>query len=168
MSRHDLEHLARKMRAIDFVTLFTRTETGALAGRPTSNNGEVEYDGDSWFFTYDDTRTVRDIEADPHASLACQGAPGLLGKPPVFITVTGRASVIRERARFAAFWRKDLERWFPQGIDTPGMVLLKVTAERLHWWDGEDDGEIVLEGAAAGATTPGTMREGASAGGWAS
>ena len=30
------------------------------------------------------------------------------------------------------------------GIDTPGLVLIKVEAQRLHWWNGEDDGELVL------------------------
>ena len=37
-----------------------------------------------------------------------------------------------------------MERWFPQGIETPGLVLLKVHASRLHYWDGEDEGEVKL------------------------
>jgi general stress protein 26 len=39
---------------------------------------------------------------------------------------------------------KDIDRWFEQGIDTPGLTLIKVTAERLHYWDGYDEGELEL------------------------
>ncbi len=34
--------------------------------------------------------------------------------------------------------------WFEQGIDTPGLVLIKVAAERIHYWDGKDQGELTL------------------------
>jgi general stress protein 26 len=27
-------------------------------------------------------------------------------------------------------------------LNTPGIVLIKVTAERIHYWLGEDAGEI--------------------------
>jgi general stress protein 26 len=37
-----LSDLAKWMRDIDFAMLSTRTEGGAIAGRPMSNNGDVE------------------------------------------------------------------------------------------------------------------------------
>ncbi len=37
-----------------------------------------------------------------------------------------------------------LERWFKDGVDTPGLVLIKVHAGRIHYWDGEDEGEVNL------------------------
>ena len=66
MADLSLKDIAEKMRDIDFAILSTRTEGGALAGRPMSNNREVEFDGDSYFFTCDETRTIADIvRADP-------------------------------------------------------------------------------------------------------
>ena len=56
-----LTEISEKMRDIDFAILSTRTEGGAVAGRPMSNNRQVEYDGDRFFFTCDDARTVIDI-----------------------------------------------------------------------------------------------------------
>ena len=64
---------------------------------------------------------------------------------PLFIAIEGRARLIRDRDRFAAHWTGGLERWWPQGIATPGLVLIQVTGERLHYWDGEDEGDLVLE-----------------------
>ena len=139
-----LQDISEKMRDIDFAILSTRTENGALAGRPMSNNREVEFDGDSYFFTCDETRTVADIRRDPQVGLAYQSKSGMLGMKPFFITLEGRASLIQDKERFAEHWTKDLDAWFKQGVDTPGLTLIKVHAERLHYWDGYEEGELDL------------------------
>ena len=137
-----LSELAERMRKIDFAMLLTRTGSGEIAGRPMSNNGDVEYAGDSFFFTYERSRTVSDIERDARVALSFDGNDSVLGKPGIFIAVQGEAELIRERAAFEKHWVADLEHWFEQGIDTPGMVLIKVHATRIHYWDGEHEGEI--------------------------
>mgnify|MGYP000998044631 FL=1 len=142
MSDRTIGDLAKAMGKIDFAMLTTRTEGGQLATRPMSNNSDVECDGDSYYFTYDDTRTVSDIERDPHVALSFQGRAGILGAPPLFVAVEGEAGIIRDKATFADHWTSDLERWFPDGIDTPGMALIKVAAVRIHYWDGEEEGEV--------------------------
>lgn len=133
-----LQDLAERMRDIDIAILSTRAENGAIAGRPMSNNGEVEYDGDTYYFTMGDTRTVADIERDPQVGL------GFQGKHWFYVAVEGRARLIRDKAQFAAHWSKDLDLWFKDGIDTPGLVLVHVNAERVHWWDKGEEGEIRL------------------------
>ena len=139
-----LEQLAEKMRDIDFTMLSTRTDGGAIGARPMSNNRDVDYDGDSWFFTTTDSRMAADIAVDPQVGLTLQGKAGLLGLRPFFVALEGRAELIQDRAQFEAHWTKDLERWWPEGADTPGLVLIRVHAQRAHYWDGEDEGEIVL------------------------
>ena len=143
------DDLVEKMKDIDLTLLITRTEGGDVASRPMSNNSDVDYDGDSWFFTTDDTRMVSDIAADPKVGLGFQGKAGLLGLKPFFLSLSGTASLIRDKAAFEAHWTKDLELWFKDGVDTPGLVLIQVHAERAHYWDGEDEGEIVLDAVAA-------------------
>ena len=139
-----LKELSKKMRSIDFTMLTTRTANGALTARPMSNNGEVDYDGDSWFFTTEDTGMVTDIAADPIVGLTLTGDKGLLGKPGIFIAIEARAELIRDKAQFVAHWTKDLDRWFPQGADSPNLVLIKAHASRIAYWDGEDEGELTL------------------------
>jgi general stress protein 26 len=130
------------MKDIDFAVLSTRTEGGAIAARPMSNNREVEFDGSSYFFTCDEARTVSDIRRDPQVGLSYQAKSGMLGMRPFFLTLEGRAELIKDKASFAEHWTKDLDRWFEQGIDTPGLTLIKVSAERMHYWDGYEEGEI--------------------------
>jgi general stress protein 26 len=139
-----LPQLAKKMKDIDFAMLSTRAEGGQIAARPMSNNGDVDYDGDSYYFTTDDTVMVRDLERDPKVGLSFQGSAGLLKQRPLFVAVEGRADLIRDKAQFEAHWNSDLDRWFDEGVDTPGLVMIKVRAERAHYWDGEDEGEITL------------------------
>ena len=145
MATLTLSDISEQIRDIDFGMLSTRTTGGAFASRPMSNNREVEYDGDSFFFSYDSARTISDIEGEAQVGLTFTGSKGLLGKPPVFIAVEGAAELIRDKEAFQEHWTKDLERWFEDGVDTPGLILIKVHADRIHYWDGEDEGEIVPE-----------------------
>ena len=144
MSKMTLPDLSKKMADIDFAMLSTRAKGGQIAARPMSNNGDVEYKGDSWFFALDSTHTIEDIERDPQVGMSFAGSKGLLGKPPLFIAVEGKAEIIRDKAAFSAHWTKDLDYWFERGTDTPGLVLIKVHATRIHYWDGKDEGELTL------------------------
>ncbi len=144
MAEMTLQALADKMAKIDFGMLSTRTEGDAIASRPMSNNGEVAYRGDSFFFTHERARMVSDIAADRRVGLTFTGAAGLLGGPPLFIAIEGEAELIRDKARFADHWTKDLDRWFEQGIDTPGLVMIRVHAVRIHYWEGGSEGEVAL------------------------
>lgn len=139
-----LADLAEKMRDIDFAMLSTHTDGGAIAGRPMSNNRQVDYDGDSFYFSMDDARTVSDIARDAKVGLSFLGKSGLLGMRPFFVAVEGVGKIIRDKAAFAEHWTSDLDRWFADGVDTPGLVLIKVHATRLHYWDGEDEGEVAV------------------------
>lgn len=146
MADKTLHDLSKAMSDLDFCMLTTGTGTGTgtgrLTSRPMSNNGDVEYDGDSWFYAYDDSAKIRDIEQDPAVGLSFSEGKSLLGKPGIFIGIEGRAELIRDKAQFEAHWTKNLNRWFPQGTDTPGMILIKVHAERIRYWDGEEEGEL--------------------------
>ncbi|MDX6805197.1 pyridoxamine 5'-phosphate oxidase family protein [Terrihabitans rhizophilus] len=144
MSNMTMKDIAEAMRDIDFAMLNTLTDDGKIAGRPMSNNRDVAFDGDSYFFTYENTRTVEDIKRSADVNLSLQGSKGLLGKPPLFLSVEGRAELIRDRAVLEKHWNSDLEYWFEQGLDTPGIVLIKVHATRIHYWNGNEDGELLV------------------------
>ena len=140
-----LADISELLRDIDFAMLNTHSDGGAIAARPMSNNRQVDYDGDNFFFTSDDTRTVSDIAGNPHVGLSFQGKAGMLGLRPTFVAVEGTADLVRDKEQFEEHWTKDLDRWFEQGIDTPGLVLIHVRADRVHYWDGEDEGEVSLD-----------------------
>ena len=131
----DLAAVADLLAKLDICMLTTHAEDGSLHGRPMSNNGEVEYDGDSWFFASADSRKIGEIEADPHVELAFIDTPN-----GTWVNVEGEATVIRDdEERKRELWQKDLERWFQNGPDDPAVVLIKVSARHIDAWAGEQD-----------------------------
>jgi general stress protein 26 len=127
------------MRDLDFCMLTTRDGGGALHARPMSNNGEVEFDGDVWFFSDADSRKVREIEAEPRVELSYADT-----RTYRFISMSGEASIVRDAAKKRELWMKELERWFDGGPESDGIVLIKVTPNVVEYWNGEDSGEIEL------------------------
>jgi len=139
-----MHELSREIRRIDFCMLATKREDGRTSTRPMSNNGDVEYDGDSYFFSYESSSKVSQIRGDECVTLTFTAPPSLLGKPGIFIAVSGAAEISDDKARFEEHWTGSLDRWFPEGVETPGIVLIRVSAETIQYWDGEDSGTISL------------------------
>lgn len=140
-----LQDVSEAMKDIDFCMLVSRAQDGSIAGRPMSNNRNVEYEGTSWFFTNDDTQMVQDIARDASVGLTYHGKAGLkglLGAPGMFIHVQGDARLVRDKLLFAKHWTDNLDEWFKQGVDTPGLIMIEVEAKRIHYWDGYDEGEV--------------------------
>lgn len=115
--------------------MVTVNGSGTQFSRPMSNNGEVEYDGMSWFYTYEDSDKVKQIETNPSISLIFQTEDML------FIHLYGTAKIIRQKNIIAEHWQESLKRWFVDGIETPGIVMLKVEAKKIQYWHKEDEGE---------------------------
>jgi general stress protein 26 len=144
MATMTFEDLASKIRKIDFCMLSTTDGMRSISSRPMSNNGDVEYNGDSWFFSYEHTRKIGDIEGVDDVLLTFTEPPGLLERPGIFIAIQGKASIVRDNATFKEHWVSGLERWFPEGAETPDLVLIKVSALSVYYWDGEDNGEVAV------------------------
>ena len=145
MADKTLKAVADLMAKIDFCMMETHSDDGRIAARPMSSNGDVEYQGQSWFYSYADSRKIKDIKADARVGLSFQGSGGvmgLVGKPGAMIHVQGHATLIDDRATFNEHWVPELEYWFKDGIDTPGMIMIRVDADRINYWDGSDQGEI--------------------------
>lgn len=136
MATMSLQQLSEAMRGADIAMFSTETDGGVIAQRPMSNNGDVEYDGTSRFFTYEGTRTVRDLERNAHVGL------GLQNDDDLWVTVVGEGRLVRDKAQFAEHWTAELDNWFKNGPDTEGCVMIEVEARRVHYWKGMEQGEI--------------------------
>jgi general stress protein 26 len=135
----DIKKVARMMRNLDFCMMTTHAAEGdGLRARPMSNNGEVEFDGDVWFFSEASSRKIEDIESEPEVHLAYSDIENF-----VFISMGGKASIVRDTEKKRELWIKELERWFENGPESDDVVLIKVTPSKVAYW-GDDEGEIDL------------------------
>lgn len=141
MSKKSLTEIAKEMAGIDIAILSTHTAQGEIANRPMSNNGDVAYNGTSYYFTYEAARAVSDIEQNPKVALGFSSEAGLFSQG-IYVAVEGVAELIRDKAAFQQHWTSDLDKWFDKGINTPGIVLIKVKARRVTYWQGRDEGEV--------------------------
>lgn len=137
---NSISKIAALMRDLDFCMLTTRSDDGRLNSRPMSNNGEVEFDGDVWFFTSADTRKVREIEAEPSVHLSYSDTENFR-----FISMSGDAEIVRDQKRKKELWLEELERWFENGPEDEDVVLIKVTPSVVAYWGEEGEGEITLD-----------------------
>jgi general stress protein 26 len=122
----------RKLQAlihgIDFCML-TTNDGGHLRSRPMSTQ-RFEFDGDLWFFTRDTTHKVEEIERDNRVNVA-YAQPN----DNKYVSVSGRASLSKDRAKIEELWNPILKAWFPDGLDDPSLALLKVEVEQAEYWD---------------------------------
>jgi general stress protein 26 len=125
-----LQKLRAIVKAVDICMLTTVDEEGCLHSRPMSNNREVEFDGDLWFFIYGASHKVDEVGRLPQvcASFADVDAQQ-------YASLSGRGEVVRDRAKIEELWQPHMKAWFPEGIETPGIALLKVMGERAEYWD---------------------------------
>jgi len=126
----ELRRLREMVRDIDICMLTTIDERGDLHSRPMSTNGEVEFDGDLWFFTYAGSHMVNEVGHTPKVNASFSDPGGQR-----YVSMTGRGEVVRDRGKMEELWRPQLRAWFPKGLDEPDIALLKDRVERAEYWD---------------------------------
>ena len=121
----DVKKLAQMIKGIDFGMLTTVDDDGTLRSRPMSANGNVEFDGDVWFFTYGNSHKVLEAQQHPQVNVAFSDP-----KNQNYVSLSGTAELVRDKAKIEELWEPSLKAWFPEGVDTPDIALLKVTAHQ--------------------------------------
>ncbi len=138
MENMTLEDISKAMRKIDICMMTTRNADGSLESRPMSNNKDVDYEGNSYFFAVDTARVVRDLESNPQIALSYEG------KNNLYINVSGVADLTQDKAMLQQHWVANLNHWFESGIDTQGLTLIHVKAQHIKFWHKYEEGEVSL------------------------
>ncbi|WP_439594271.1 pyridoxamine 5'-phosphate oxidase family protein [Microbacterium sp.] len=114
---------------IDFTMLTTQDAAGNLVSRPMSTR-QMDEKGDIWFFTLEDSKKVEEAEADHDVNLSYLDAKGFR-----FVSVAGKARAVADRAKMEELYTASLDIWFDEGLDTPGITLLRVTPVECEFWE---------------------------------
>lgn len=127
----DVHKLGDLIKDIDFGMLTTMDEDGSLRSRPMSVNGKVEFDGDIWFFTYGNSHKVIEAENHPQVNVSFTDI-----NKQNYVSLSGTAELVRDKAKIEELWLPELKAWFPEGVDTPDIALLKINGQKAEYWDG--------------------------------
>ncbi|SBT44899.1 pyridoxamine 5'-phosphate oxidase family protein [Micromonospora auratinigra] len=143
-ARHRVTELIRDAR----ICLLTTTGVdGRLISRPMALQ-EAEFDGDLWFFAYEDSAKIRQIRVNPQVNVGFSDQ-----RHHAWVSVAGTAQEEWDRARAERLWNPLLKAWFPDGLDTPGLTLVKVHASSAEYWDSPGGAVVNLLGFAKAAVT---------------
>lgn len=124
-----LARVAQLMKDIDIAMLTTIDEDRNLVSRPMSTR-QVDEAGNIWFFTADDTAKVEEAQRHRDVGLAYCDAKGMR-----YVSVAGTAEIVHDRTKMEELYSASLETWFSDGLDTPGIALLKVTPKVTEFWE---------------------------------
>jgi general stress protein 26 len=131
--------LTKVMKDIDFCMMTTKGARGALHSRPMSNNRNVAFSGETWFFSYTDSSQVRELKRDNSVTLNYAVPDKIL-----FVSLEGKADTIKDETKKKELWYDDLARWFPDGPEDKKLVLIRVKATLVRYWGKDGEGELTL------------------------
>lgn len=140
--------LRELVRGINVAMLTTVAADGHLRSRPMATLALDEADASLWFFTADDTEKAREI--------VDQSAVGLSYAEPAkqdYVSLSGRAAIVRDPAKARELWTPFAKVWFPDGPDDPRLVLIRVTIEAAEYWDAPGGRMVQLYSRAKAAIT---------------
>ncbi|HEY8562300.1 MAG TPA: pyridoxamine 5'-phosphate oxidase family protein [Pyrinomonadaceae bacterium] len=134
-----IEQLKGLLEGIDFAMLTTMAGE-KFRSRPMSTQ-EMDENGDLWFFTSDETHKVEEIEADDRVLVA-------YAQPDdnTYVSVFGRAALVKDRAKIDELWNPVHKAWFPEGKDDPHLALLKISVEEAEYWDSPNSKLVQIAG----------------------
>jgi len=129
--KSDLDTFYEMIDHIDAAMMTTRRSDGHLQSRPMATQKHAE-GADLWFVTTEGTSKLDDLADDPHVNLAYYNPSSR-----EWASVSGTATVSRDRATIRELYAADWKLWFPDdGADPrhgtpedPRMVLIGVTID---------------------------------------
>lgn len=122
--------LSSLIKDIGTAMLTTVAPDGSLRSRPMATQGSPLENGEVWFFTSDDSGKVSEINSE-HAVNLAYSEP----KDQRYVSLSGIATVIRNREQARKRWTPALKAWFPGGLDDPHLALLRVRVQSAEYWD---------------------------------
>jgi general stress protein 26 len=130
-SEADRAKIAELIKDVRICMLTTAEGDGTLRSRPMATQ-ELKggFDGVLWFFTEIDSGKVDEVERERHVNLA-YSKPG----DQVYVSISGNARVMRDKAKAAELWTPFLKAWFPKGLEDPQLALLRVEATEAEYWE---------------------------------
>jgi general stress protein 26 len=136
MSEAELDRVWEIMEDVA-ICMVTTHAGGMMRSRPMHAIPERD-EGAIYFVT--DTRGAKDdeIAAAPDVCLAFAD----IGDN-TYLSITGRAEMIRDPDKAAEMWSSEAQAWWPRGPHDPNVRVLRVVPEQAEYWDTRGNSIVV-------------------------
>lgn len=130
------------------IAMMTTVDTdGTMHSRPMYNQ-EADEHGDLWFFTQAQSPKLTEISRDNEVNLAYANP-----EKQHYVSVAGKAEIVRDKAKIEEKWSEGLRAWFPEGKDDPKIALIRVHPAKGEYWDSPSSTLVHLYGYAKAVLT---------------
>lgn len=140
-----LEELYSHIDDIEIAMMTTRRKDGHLRSRAMATQKRAA-GADLWFVTLDETAKIDDLRHDPHVNLTYYK-----DRTREWVSVSGVATLTRDRAKIGELYAPDWAAWFPKGDDPrhgtpddPRMVLIGITIHGAEYLEVNKPQPVVL------------------------
>lgn len=118
------------MKKIGLCMMVTHSGQGEdLRARPMAAHVDLENDA-IWFLSDRRREKGAGIEENPNICLVFTDVGG-----PVYVSLTGHAKVLHDRAKIAELWSTPAKAWWSSEAD-PNIQIVHVTPVAAEFWDG--------------------------------
>jgi len=125
---NNLQELWDNVKDVRIAMLVTHGPAG-LQSRPMFTQ-EVDFSEGIWFFTDRNSEKVTNIGRNSQVNLAYADPDSSL-----YVSVSGTARVVDDRARARELWNPANKVFFPDGVDDPDLVLIEIDPQSAEVWD---------------------------------
>ncbi len=129
-----LKEMAEKVMICMFNTVDAK---GEFHSRPMAT-AQIEEDGSIWFFTNEYSPKSKEISKDKQVNL-CYSNPS----NHTYLYVNGVAELVDDQVRKESYFSPAVKAWFPDGLEDPRLVLIKVSPNLAEYWDGSASKMVV-------------------------
>ena len=143
----NFEKLSELTKDIKFCMLTTTDIEGLLRSRPLTTQSAGLEDC-LWFFISAAGTLSDELRNSPNVNLSYTDP-----NHNRYVSVSGKAEVIRDRAKAEKMWNPTFKAWFPEGLDDPNLALLKIEVEQAEYWDAPSSRLVQIEGFLKASTT---------------
>jgi general stress protein 26 len=151
----ELKQVAELVEDIKFTMMTTEEADGSLRSRPMATMQiDLADDGTHavlWFFTALSSPKVE--EAQQHRQINLSYA-----RPDKqdYLSISGVGEFLRDEEKMRELWTPWIKPWFPEGLDDPDLVLMKVTVTEAEYWMAPGSAVKRVYGLAKGVITGNT------------
>lgn len=144
--REGIEKIAELIKDLRIAMLVSLDETGSPRARPMATQ-DAPFDGTLWFLTAVNSEKVREIANNSRVNVVYANSAA-----SSYLSVTGTATIVDDRARVKEFWNPFMRAWFDSPED-PDIRLLHVVVDEAEYWDTPGGRIAALISLAKGAIT---------------
>lgn len=143
----ELHDLRDRIKDVKFGMFTTQDAGSALSSRPLTVQ-QLDDAGSLWFFVSDQESFTRELLDNPSVNVSFADVDDHL-----YVSVSGRAELSRDRVKAEELWNPAVKAWFPQGLDDPHLALLRVNIQAAEYWDTANSKMVTLFAMAKAAIT---------------